>query len=124
MDLAGNGLWSGELRYGDPQAATDAAAELDALGYTAIWIPDTSGNLFPILNQLLAATERLVVATGILNLWMTTPAETAAGYAETAAAHGDRLMLGLGVSHQLLIDNIKEATRLTENTMSAFQPAL
>ena len=109
MDLAGVGLWSGELRYGDPKEAADAASELDELGYSALWIPDVSGDIFTPLNNLLGATRRAVIATGILNLWMTEPADTAAGYAASVAEYGDRLMLGLGVSHQLLIDGAKEA---------------
>lgn len=108
MDLAGTGLWSGDLRYGDPQAAADAAAELDELGYSALWIPDVSGDVFTPINNLLAATKRAVIATGILNIWMTSPADTAAGFASSVAEHGDRVMLGLGVSHQLLIDGAKE----------------
>ncbi len=109
MDLAGTGLWSGELRYGDPTAAADSAAELDELGYTALWIPDVTGDVFTPINNLLGATKRTTVATGILNLWMTSAADTAAGYAKTVAAHGRRLMLGIGVSHQLLIDGAKSA---------------
>ena len=107
MDLAGTGLWSGELRYGDPAAAAQSAAELDELGYTALWIPDVSGDVFTPINNLLGATKRTAIATGILNLWMTSAADTAAGYAASVAEHGDRLMLGIGVSHQLLIDGAK-----------------
>ena len=109
MDLAGTGLWSGELRYGDPAVAAESAAELDELGYTALWIPDVTGDVFTPLNNLLGATKRTAIATGILNLWMTSAQDTAAGYAETVAAHGRRLMLGIGVSHQLLIDGAKSA---------------
>jgi probable F420-dependent oxidoreductase len=108
VDLTGNGLWSGNLRYGDPAETAETAAELDELGYTALWIPDVSGDLFPAINHLLASTERAVIATGILNIWMTSAADVAAGYAATVAEHGHRVMLGLGVSHQLLIDNVKE----------------
>jgi probable F420-dependent oxidoreductase len=107
VDLTGTGLWSGELRYGDPQEIADAAAELDELGYPVLWIPDVSGDVFTAINSLLAATERAVIATGILNLWMTTAADTAAGYAATVATYGERVMLGIGVSHQLLIDGAK-----------------
>jgi probable F420-dependent oxidoreductase len=107
VDLAGNGLWSGELRYGDPQAAADAAAELDELGYKALWIPDVSGDVFAPINNLLGATKQTIIATGILNLWMTTPAAAAEGYAAAVAEHGDRMMIGIGVSHQLLIDGAK-----------------
>jgi probable F420-dependent oxidoreductase len=107
VDLAGTGLWSGELRYGDAQQAAEAAAELDELGYSALWIPDVSGDVFPALGNLLGATKRAAIATGILNLWMTPAADTATGYAEMAARYGERLMLGIGVSHQLLIDGAK-----------------
>jgi probable F420-dependent oxidoreductase len=107
VNLAGTGLWSGELRYGDPQATGEAAAELDELGYKALWIPDISGDVFTPLNNLLAATKNITIATGILNLWMTTPKDAAEGYAAAVAEHGDRLMIGIGVSHQLLIDGAK-----------------
>jgi probable F420-dependent oxidoreductase len=107
VDLAGTGLWSGELRYGDPAVAAESAAELDELGYSAVWIPDVTGDVFTPINNLLSRTSRLTVATGILNLWMTPAADTAKGYAETVAAHGRRVMLGIGVSHQLLIDGAK-----------------
>lgn len=109
MDLAGTGIWSGELRYGDPAVAAQSAAELDELGYSAVWIPDVTGDVFTPINNLLGGTKRITVATGILNLWMTSAADTAKGYAETVAAHGRRLMLGIGVSHQLLIDGAKSA---------------
>jgi probable F420-dependent oxidoreductase len=108
VNLSGTGLWSAELRHGDPVEIADQAAELDELGYAALWIPDSSGDVFTPLNNLLGATQRAVIATGILNLWMTEPADTAAGYAASTAAYGDRLMLGLGVSHKLLIDGANE----------------
>ncbi|MBI2710526.1 MAG: LLM class F420-dependent oxidoreductase [Actinobacteria bacterium] len=105
MDLTGTGIWSSGLRYGDAAQAADAAAELDELGYTAVWIPDVGGDVFAALVNLLGATTRMVVATGILNLWMHTPAETASARAELLADHPGRLMLGLGVSHAPLIDS-------------------
>ena len=38
--LTGTGVWSPGLRYGDAGVIAEAAAELDELGYDAIWIPD------------------------------------------------------------------------------------
>ena len=64
------GIWSGWLRYGDADAAAAAATELDELGYTALWLPDVGGDLFPVMERMLAATDRTTIATGILNLWM------------------------------------------------------
>jgi probable F420-dependent oxidoreductase len=102
--LGGTGIWSGGLRYGDAGEAVEAAGELESLGYSALWIPDTGGDLFESLERLLGATTRITVASGILNLWMHTPEETAAAYARFTETYGDRLLIGIGVSHAPLID--------------------
>ncbi len=102
--LRGLGIWSGELRYGDRSAGDAAATELDELGFDALWIPDVGGNLFDVVESLLAATSRTTVATGILNLWMHTGNETAAQHARMTGKYGDRFLVGIGVSHAPLID--------------------
>lgn len=104
MDLAGVGVWSSQLRYGDESEAADAAAELDELGFTALWIPDVGGPVLDAVARLLAATARTVIATGILNLWMHSPADVAESYAALSSKHPDRFLLGIGVSHAPLID--------------------
>lgn len=104
MDLAGVGIWSSQLRYGDPSESADAAAELDELGFTALWIPDVGGPVFDAVGHLLAATKRTAIATGILNLWMHDAGDVAASYDALTDEHGDRFLLGVGVSHAPLID--------------------
>lgn len=104
MQLSGVGVWSSQLRYGDASESTDAAAELDDLGFSALWIPDVGGPVFDAVGRLLAATERTVIATGILNLWMHSADDVAASFAALTAEHGDRFLLGIGVSHAPLID--------------------
>jgi probable F420-dependent oxidoreductase len=104
MDLSGVGVWSNQLRYGDSAQAGDAAAELDELGFTALWIPDIGGPVLDSVDHLLASTKRTVIATGILNLWMHEPSDVAAGYASLTDKHGERFLLGIGVSHAPLID--------------------
>ncbi|CQD03054.1 putative F420-dependent oxidoreductase, family [Mycobacterium europaeum] len=104
MELTGVGIWSSQLRYGDPAESADAAAELDELGFPALWIPDVGGPVFDAVGNLLAATKRTVIATGILNLWMHAPGDVAESYAALTARHGDRFLLGIGVSHAPLID--------------------
>ena len=83
--LHGTGIWSSTLRYGDPAKSAEAAAELEELGYSALWLPDVGGDLFGSMRNLLAATSSVTIASGILNLWMHTPAETAAAYTELTA---------------------------------------
>ena len=104
MDLAGVGVWSSQLRYGDASESADAAAELDELGFKALWIPDVGGPVFDAVGRLLAATQRTVIATGILNLWMHSASDVAESYDALTAEHGDRFLLGIGVSHAPLID--------------------
>jgi probable F420-dependent oxidoreductase len=104
MDLTGFGIWSSQLRYGNPAESADAAAELDELGFPALWIPDVGGQVFDAVGNLLAATKRTTIATGILNLWMHAPGDVAESFGALTAEHGDRFLLGIGVSHAPLID--------------------
>ncbi|MGW8378473.1 LLM class F420-dependent oxidoreductase [Streptomyces sp. ODS28] len=105
-DLGPVGIWSAALRTGGrggtesgPSATeiAEAAAELDELGYGTLWL---GGN--PSVGQardLLRATRRSTVATGILSIWDHTAQEVAARTAELEPAHRDRFLLGIGVSH-------------------------
>jgi probable F420-dependent oxidoreductase len=103
MALGGTGIWAGDLRYGPEEEISEAAAELEALGYSAVWIPDVGGDVFGALARLLDATTAMTVATGILNVWMHEAPETAAFHAGRSDADRSRLLLGLGVSHAPLI---------------------
>jgi probable F420-dependent oxidoreductase len=108
--LSGTGIWSAAARYGDRAEAAEAAAELEELGYTAIWVPDVGGqDLFDALGNLLSATARMTAATGILNLWMHKPEAAGEEYTRLVAEHGERLLIGIGVSHGPLIDNVLQA---------------
>ena len=104
MQLRGTGVWSGHLRYGDPSAIADAAAQLDDLGYDALWIPDVGGDVLGAVETLLRATTHATIATGILNVWMHDPADVAARRAGWSEEWQRRFLLGLGVSHAPLID--------------------
>ncbi|HEY7054798.1 MAG TPA: LLM class F420-dependent oxidoreductase [Mycobacterium sp.] len=106
MQIAGVGVWSSQLRYGDKNQSAEAAAELEELGYSVLWIPDVGGrSVLDSVQHLLDSTQEAVIATGILNLWMHTPADVASSYASLTAEHGDRFLLGIGVSHAPLIDS-------------------
>lgn len=98
------GVWSLELRFGDRGEAADAASELDDLGYSAIWVPGgIGGDLTTDLDRLLAATQRMTIATGILNIWKHEPAEIAEWWHGLMYPMRQRVLLGLGVSHAHII---------------------
>lgn len=94
------GIWNVGLRNDDPSAAAeirDAAAELERLGYDAIWLGGSPSVDHAV--PLLEATSHIAVATGILNIWQHEAEEVAARQAAVSAAHPDRFLLGLGASH-------------------------
>ncbi|GAA2604153.1 LLM class F420-dependent oxidoreductase [Dactylosporangium fulvum] len=96
------GIWGQELRStGLTGQQREQAAELESLGYGAIWLGGSPG--VEHARPLLAATERVVVATGILNIWQHKPSDVAAETAAVERDHPGRLLLGLGVSHSQLI---------------------
>jgi probable F420-dependent oxidoreductase len=77
----------------------ELAAEVEALGYGAIWIGSSPGGDLRLAEELLDATNRIVVATGIVNVWKDDAATVGASYHRIAARHPDRFLLGLGIGH-------------------------
>lgn len=103
------GVWSMELRFGEAKQAAKAAAELDELGYGALWIPGgVGGDITADIDRLLDATTDATIATGILNIWMHDPAEIAAWWKALPDARQERVLLGLGVSHAHLVGEAYE----------------
>jgi probable F420-dependent oxidoreductase len=97
------GIWSRELRFQpDRAAARDAAQELEELGYGALFIPDVGGDVLGAVDELLTATSRIVVATGIINIWMHDAAVIAAGVSRLDGK--ERMLAGLGVGHAANVD--------------------
>jgi probable F420-dependent oxidoreductase len=106
VDLGKVGIWSRELRYNPDRAAcAAAAAELEELGYAAIFIPDAGGDVLTEIEHLLAATLQIPLVTGVLNIWMHEPAEVASRRATILSRFGSRFLLGMGASHGPLVES-------------------
>ncbi|MFC7331088.1 LLM class F420-dependent oxidoreductase [Marinactinospora rubrisoli] len=102
-ELGRYGIWTQQLGSGEPARRGEigeAAAELEELGFGAVWLGGSSwvGDAVPLVE----ATSRLTVATGILSIWQYEAADTAARFHEVEAAHPGRFLLGLGASHARL----------------------
>jgi probable F420-dependent oxidoreductase len=96
MELGRIGVWI-SARAADAQLAGEAARLAEELGFGTLWLGGS-----PKLEQLrplLAASERLVVATGILNVWANEPSAVAAQYDELAREFPGRVLLGIGIGH-------------------------
>ncbi|MFD7221270.1 LLM class F420-dependent oxidoreductase [Streptomyces sp. NPDC059892] len=97
------GIWSAELRSEDAALRAEipeAAAELEELGFGAVWLGGSSGVEHAV--PLIEATSRLTVATGILSIWQYEAADAAARFHKLESAHPGRFLLGLGASHAKL----------------------
>ncbi|MCB5908428.1 TIGR03620 family F420-dependent LLM class oxidoreductase [Streptomyces pinistramenti] len=99
------GVWHGGLGGVPADEAREAAAEIEQLGYGALWFGEGPGS--EAVSQaalLLSATERITVATGIANIWVRDASAASAAARNLAAAHDGRFLLGLGASHAPLVD--------------------
>ncbi|MFT4230670.1 MAG: TIGR03620 family F420-dependent LLM class oxidoreductase [Microbacterium sp.] len=77
----------------------ELAAEAERLGYGAIWIGGSPDADLRIAEELLDATSRVVVATGIVNIWKDAAPEVAASFHRLERSHPGRFVLGVGVGH-------------------------
>jgi probable F420-dependent oxidoreductase len=102
------GIWTSTHESVEPSRSGEIANELEELGYAAMWMPEAWGReSFTSAGLLLQATSSLVIATGIANIWAR-DAVTSANAARTLnAAFDDRFILGLGVSHEPLVQRLR-----------------
>ncbi len=96
MRLGEFGIWTSYRAIGE-QNATEAARLVEELGFGALWLGGSPQ--LPALRPLLDGTERIVVATGILNVWQSEPERVAADYAELSGRFPERVLLGIGIGH-------------------------
>jgi probable F420-dependent oxidoreductase len=96
IELGQFGLWTSYRAIGEENAG-EAAKLAERLGYGTFWL---GGSPNPAqVTPLLAATERLTAATGIVNIWQIEPHMVAAERAQLQADYPDRFLLGIGIGH-------------------------
>jgi probable F420-dependent oxidoreductase len=77
-----------------------AVAEVEEMGFGAIWVGEfLAREAFAACAIILAATDRIKVATGIANIWARDAAAMMNGGRALAEAWPGRFVLGIGVSH-------------------------
>jgi probable F420-dependent oxidoreductase len=112
MNLGKIGVWRVS------RERSDVVAELEALGYGALWVggSPTVAQIRPFLEQ----SRTLPIATGIVNVWKVDAGVAAAERAELERDFPGRFLLGIGIGHP-------EATREYDTplaTMRAYFDAL
>jgi probable F420-dependent oxidoreductase len=106
LKLGRIGAWVGAFTVAPAAEARPAVREIEALGYDTLWYPEGLGTRESFTNGavLLAATERIRVASGIANIWGRDAVSSANAARVLADAFDDRFLLGLGVSHPRQVD--------------------
>jgi probable F420-dependent oxidoreductase len=98
------GVFAGPLNAQPNAVQREFVREMERLGYGTLWYGEALGReAFGQGAIYLGATERLVVASGIANIWARDPAAMANGGRTLAEAWPGRFILGLGVSHAPLV---------------------
>ena len=79
---------------------TALVRKVDQLGYGTFWFPEAFGrDPFTLAAHILTVTDKLVVGTGIANVWKREPITMIDAARTLAEMFPDRFILGLGISH-------------------------
>jgi probable F420-dependent oxidoreductase len=125
VDLGRIGIWTTSLDFQPAAEALKAAAQLEGLGYGAIWVGESvRREVFANAAILLCGTRRIVIASGIANIYARDPVTMAAGQKTLAEAFPDRFLLGLGVSHAVSVQSRGHEYGKPVETMRAYLDAM
>jgi probable F420-dependent oxidoreductase len=89
------GIWRGGA-----QLTPELAAELERLGFGALWVGGSPSGDLALVAQLLDATTTLTLATGIVNIWQDDAHQVAASFQRIEDRQPGRFLLGVGAGHR------------------------
>lgn len=102
------GIWTTTHESLPAGASAEIASQLESFGYSALWIPEAWGReAFTNASLLLSGSSTITIATGIANIWARDAVNAANASRTLNAAYHDRFVLGLGVSHQPLVERMR-----------------
>lgn len=109
MDIGRYGIWTFTLDLVPATRSTEHVDELDELGFGAVWVPEAVGReAFTSASLLLRGGTDIVVATGIAGIYGRDPMTAGAAHRTLTEAYPDRFLLGLGVSHQVMVEGVRK----------------
>jgi probable F420-dependent oxidoreductase len=107
MQLGRLGVWAGMDRM-SAVAGAAFAKRVENWGYSALWLPESRGrNALVHSSWLLANTQKLIVATGIANIYARDPMAMANAQRGLAEQSDGRFLLGVGVSHRPMVEGLR-----------------
>jgi probable F420-dependent oxidoreductase len=107
MQLGKLGVWASTEGLTASEAA-QFAQRVEEWGYPVLWIPEGYGRN-PLVHAawLLANTKRLIIATGIANIYARDALAMVGAQMTLAEQSGGRFLLGLGVSHARVVESVR-----------------
>jgi probable F420-dependent oxidoreductase len=110
MQLGKLGVWAGL----DGMTAANALAfaqRTERRGYGVLWTPESRGrNVLVNAAWLLAGTAKLIIASGIANVYARDAMAMANAQRGLNEQSGNRFLLGLGVSHKPMVSELRGHT--------------
>jgi probable F420-dependent oxidoreductase len=94
VDLGRFGIWRHEGGL-----SPELAKEIERAGFGTVWIGANPKGDLELAEAMIAATDRLTVATGIVNVWTVDAAEVADSYHRISQRFRGRFVLGIGIGH-------------------------
>lgn len=86
----------------------ELATRLEEFGYSNLWYPEAFNyEAFALGAYLLSHSTKLIVGSGIANIYARDPAAAAMGHNSLNALYDGRFILGLGVSHAPLVSDVR-----------------
>ena len=102
------GIWTGAHELIAPTTRHGVATEIESLGYSAMWFPESWGReSLTSATLLLSSSSTLTIATGITNIWGRDAVASVNAARTLNASFNERFVLGLGVSHQPLVERLR-----------------
>ncbi|MEM7541583.1 MAG: TIGR03620 family F420-dependent LLM class oxidoreductase [Pseudomonadota bacterium] len=110
----------------DKAGLAELASRVEGMGYSSLWYPEAFNyETFAVGGYLLQNSEKLIVGSGIANIYARDPAASVMGHNSLNALYDNRFVLGLGVSHAPLVSDLRghEYTKPV-TTMRAYLDAM
>jgi probable F420-dependent oxidoreductase len=100
LDLGRFGVWLSPIY--DDDTRVNFVVEAEALGYPTAWLAIGRRSMpdLELIERAVDATTKIVIATGVVNMWNNEADAVATSYRRIADQHPDRFLLGLGIGHR------------------------
>jgi len=107
MKLGRLGVWYPTDRLDGAQLG-DFVRLIEKSGYAALWYPESRGyESMSLADYLLSKSSKLVVGSSIANIYARDCFTAQRAMVSLNSLHGDRFILGLGVSHIPMVEGLR-----------------